>query len=380
MKKSLLALAVLGTFGGAAYAQSTVTLYGIADAYYENLDNGPKSINRISSGGISGSRIGFRGNEDLGGGTSAIFTIEGGINLDDGTNGQGAVWGRQAFVGLKGGFGQATIGRHQTPLYDIVVNYGGAGNGQSIGGASNVFAFNNGTPYTTTATVASAAQARVNNSAKYVSPSFYGLTLTAFVGFGENSTTNVKTTAGNTLAIGGEYKNGPIAASALYQETKANPTTNVTVDKLRTFAVGASYDFGVVKPFVLYQANKSSQFATYVNTTTTPTSTAYTAKALSGYYVDLGVAAPLGGGVLNVDYGFLNNRNTQGVLNDDGDAKSAGLRYDYSLSKRTLVYTGVQKLWNDAQSAYNLGGTTGSLVNYRGQDPRTVFAGVRHTF
>ncbi|WP_028310463.1 porin [Derxia gummosa] len=373
MKKSLLALAVLGTFGGAAFAQSTVTLYGIADAYYQNLDNGPKTTNRIDSGGLSGSRIGVRGSEDLGNGTSAIFTIEGGINLDDGSNAQGAVWGRQSFVGLKGNFGQATIGRHQTPLYDIVVNYGGAGNGQSIGAASNVFAFANGTPYTTTATVVTAPIARANNSVKYISPNFSGLTLTAFAAFGENTNNGVKTTAGNTLAGAAEYKIGAFAASALYQETKANPTTAVSVDKVRTVAVGASYNFGVVKPYVLYQDNKTSNFASYASTPATTT------KSLSNYYVDLGISAPLGAGALTVDYAFLNNRNDQGVIGENGDAKSAGLRYDYSLSKRTTTYAGIQKIWNDSQSAYSLGGTA-SLASARGQDPRTIFLGARHTF
>src|SRR5690606_10200795 len=116
MKKSLLALAVLGTFSGAALAQSSVTIYGVADAGIAYTDNGNPAGEQwsVESGQQSGSRLGFKGTEDLGGGLSAIFTLESGFNLDNGTSAQGGrLFGRQAWVGLNGGFGTVKLGRQQ---------------------------------------------------------------------------------------------------------------------------------------------------------------------------------------------------------------------------------------------------------------------------
>jgi GBP family porin len=107
MKKSLLALAALSTFAGMAHAQSTVTLYGIADAgilYTNNVGTSAKhgALWQVASGNESGSRWGLTGAEDLGGGLKAIFKLENGFNVNNGTLGQGGrEFGRQAYVGLE---------------------------------------------------------------------------------------------------------------------------------------------------------------------------------------------------------------------------------------------------------------------------------------
>src|ERR1700754_1749666 len=102
MKKSLLALGVLGTVAGAAHAKSSVTLYGLIDAglTYTNNQGGSHNF-KMTSGAVNGSRWGLRGSEDLGGGLKAIFTLEDGFSIANGTFGQGGrEFGRQAFVGL----------------------------------------------------------------------------------------------------------------------------------------------------------------------------------------------------------------------------------------------------------------------------------------
>src|SRR6478735_3149745 len=99
MKKSLFALAVLGSFAGATFAQTNIVIYGVVDANitYENNGGPAGSVVRLDSGGQSGSRLGFRGTEDLGGGLSASFMLENGYNVDNGTLGQGGLlFGRQA--------------------------------------------------------------------------------------------------------------------------------------------------------------------------------------------------------------------------------------------------------------------------------------------
>src|SRR3569833_330324 len=130
MKKTLLLLAVLGAFTGTASAQTNVTIYGLLDAGVHYRDNGADTNNKtwgVDSGQASGSRLGFRGTEDLGGGLAAIFTLESGVNVDDGTLGQGItgsanspaltrLFGRQAFVGLSGNFGAVKFGRQYAPI------------------------------------------------------------------------------------------------------------------------------------------------------------------------------------------------------------------------------------------------------------------------
>src|SRR5512141_1736497 len=117
MKKSLVALALMGAFSGAAFAQSNVTLYGILDVNIQRND--PKegtcyatvsgvgtpvscgTTTGINGGHQSGNRWGVRGSEALGGGLNAIFTLESGFNIDTGTSGQGGrLFGRQAWAGL----------------------------------------------------------------------------------------------------------------------------------------------------------------------------------------------------------------------------------------------------------------------------------------
>src|ERR1700712_516811 len=121
MKKSLLALAALGTFAGAAQAQSSVTLYGIIDAgfVYNNNQAGQK-LYSLNSGNLQGSRWGLRGTEDLGGGLKAIFVLENGFDVNTGKLGQsGLEFGRSAYVGLSSAqFGTVTLGRQ----YDSVVD------------------------------------------------------------------------------------------------------------------------------------------------------------------------------------------------------------------------------------------------------------------
>jgi predicted porin len=120
MKKMILAAALAAAFSSAAYAQTNVTMYGIVDAGIAYKKNGNPAGNTVSmeSGQQSGSRLGFKGREDLGGGLAAIFTLESGFNIDDGKLGQGGrLFGRQAWVGMSGGFGSVKLGRQLTSLY-----------------------------------------------------------------------------------------------------------------------------------------------------------------------------------------------------------------------------------------------------------------------
>ena len=121
MKKTLMVAALTGVFATAAHAQSSVTLYGLIDAgiTYTNNQHGHSNWQE-TSGSVNGSRWGLRGSEDLGGGLKAIFTLENGFSIANGTLGQkGREFGRQAFVGLASDqFGAVTLGRQYDSMVD----------------------------------------------------------------------------------------------------------------------------------------------------------------------------------------------------------------------------------------------------------------------
>ena len=116
MKKSLLALAALTAFAGAASAQSSVTLFGIVDAGVARLSGGGKTKIGMTNSGYNSSRFGVRGVEDMGGGMQAGFWLEGQLTNDDG-NAAGLNFQRRSTVSLMGGFGEIRMGRDYTPTF-----------------------------------------------------------------------------------------------------------------------------------------------------------------------------------------------------------------------------------------------------------------------
>lgn len=211
MKKSLIALAVLAA-SGAAFAQSSVTLYGVADVVIHK-DKGVSS--KMTSGGVSASRLGFKGTEDLGGGLKANFKFEQGIDL---TTGAASGFGREATVGLSGGFGDIRFGRMSTAFDD----FAGATNPvfDSVLSPTNVFV-----GYKTD---------RINQGIYYSTPSFGG--------FSAAASYNLEQVAGsqNVLSLAGNYEAGPLMLGAVYQdEGDAADETQVRLN--------AAYNFGAFK-------------------------------------------------------------------------------------------------------------------------------------
>ncbi len=120
--KKPVALAALCALSGAAFAQaapSTVTVYGVLDEYLTYVKpEGVPAVRRLDSSGMLASRVGFRGREDLGGGLAANFTLEAGLNANDGSNADGnRFFNRQSWVGLSGTWGEVRFGRQNTPQY-----------------------------------------------------------------------------------------------------------------------------------------------------------------------------------------------------------------------------------------------------------------------
>lgn len=302
MKKSLIALAVLSSVAGFAQAQSSVSVYGIVDASIVKDKGAPAAL---VSGAVSGSRLGFKGSEDLGGGLKANFLLEQGFNVDTGTQSvAGSSFSRQSYVGLSGGFGEFKLGKMWTAYDDI-------------SGATNAVFDSALTP--NNAVWASVGyNANPSNGLYYATPSFGGVS-------GALST-NLKEGSGNqSNAFHVKYEGGPVYAGFGYQVDKtAKGDTKFT-------RVNGSYDLGAAKLLAGYGNVKAGS----VKTTD----------------LSFGADVPLGANVV-LSAGYASSKT------DGAERKSGlGLGVAYLLSKRTTVYGGyldTKKAAPDARYAVGL--------------------------
>ena len=316
MKKSLLALAVLAA-SGAAMAQSSVTLYGVADTGVTYIGGNENVYGLTATGGNTNSRLGFRGVEDLGGGLKASFQLEAGINIDDGTGylgkegGKGLEFRRISKIGLEGGFGSVTLGRDLTASYMAVSRYDVFGD-TGVGGSLAWNAGNTG------------YNARSENTLSYYTPTISGFRAGINYGFGE------KTQARDSryVGVGLAYDNGPISVGfgydrnnnvALGKNAGGTSLASLEVD-MKTWHLGGSYNFGVAKVAAFYKETKNVA----VNTDDSEKFKTF----------GLGVTAPVGAGEVRASY----NHHRLTGLGETLKADQFSLGYVHNLSKRTALY------------------------------------------
>jgi predicted porin len=237
MKKSALALAVLAALSlNTAHAQSqtNVQVYGLIDAGVEYVTNAAPnggSMTRVISGGKNTSRWGFRGSEDLGGGLKAVFNLEGGILMDTG-NADGALFKRQANVGLEGGFGRVVIGRSFTTTYDLVIKFDPMGFAPNYSWATSGNATGPSKYGMTTA---------FDNLIKYTGTSG-GFTYGATIGLGEQAGS---TADSRKYAVGGSWFSNGLGLMAAYEQVNGNTLAATgNRDKTTAFHLGADYKAG----------------------------------------------------------------------------------------------------------------------------------------
>lgn len=324
MKKSLIALAVLAA-SGAAMAQSSVTIYGVLDTYLANVKGEVSGVSlsqtKLDSGSVNGSRWGFKGAEDLGGGLKAIFQLESGFNIDDGSAAQGGLlFGRQSWVGFSGGFGTVKLGRNVSPFDDV----NGAADAvfdSNLSAMARTFrsyngSYNSGT-FASNGTVDTMKSyaIRVNNSVKFESANYSGFTGAVLYGLGENKTPTVD--AGSIAAFNLAYATGPVAVSLGYQSEK----TTGAVEAIKYTRLNGSYDFGVAKAMLAYGK------AANVGNLSGADATEWQIGA------DVPVSAAL---TLSANYAKSTDNGTLG----DAKRTGYGLGAKYTLSKRTFLYGG----------------------------------------
>jgi predicted porin len=236
MKKSALALAVLAalSLNNSANAQSTVQVYGLIDAGVEAVNHSGAndgSLVRVVSGGKNTSRWGLRGSEDLGGGLKAVYNLEGGILMDTGAA-DGALFKRQAYVGLDGSFGRVVIGRSFTTTYDLVIKFDPLGFAPNYSWATSGSATGPSKYGMTTA---------FDNLVKY-SGTRGGFTYGATVGLGEQAGNAAD---GRKYAVGGSWFGGGLGFMASYEQVNGSTVAATgNRDKTTAFHLGADYKAG----------------------------------------------------------------------------------------------------------------------------------------
>jgi predicted porin len=363
MKKSLIAIAVLAATSSAAFAQSNVTIYGILDAGIVSERGGAAgNVSKVTSGAASASRIGFKGTEDLGGGLSAIFKLETGAKIDDGTlDATNTIFNREAYVGLSSKTaGSLTLGRQYTPYYETLRDVGDPFAMGYAGTAKNLFP------------VAS-YMTRNSNAVVYKTPNLNGFTGAVSYSLGE---TQGDATAQRQIGASLGYNNGPLNVAVAYNSKNNDTATVKTTGMGHNGLIAANYDFKVVKVFGAYSKDKGTGSAPIngaASATATTNAFGYTfAQTADSADALLGLTAPVGDTAGTVMASYI-RKNDKEVANRDADQWAIG--YSYALSKRTSTYVAYAKIKNKNGAGYTVGNNTEA-----GTGDKAFNLGLKHSF
>jgi len=298
----------------AAFAQSSVTIYGIADMLVEYRDhmnaNGDHRFG-VTSGGMNTSRWGLRGAEDLGGGLKAVFQLEAEVGFDTGAAGS-SYWGRQANVGLEGDFGRVIAGRSYSTTYDFMLPFDPMGyapfySWATSGGQIATLPRKDG------------MVTGVSNLVKYQG-SFGPVKLGASYALGEVTGSNA---AGRFLSLAGAYGSGPFAAALVVDQRNGSTLgANGRYDKEKALHWGLSYDLKPVKLFLAQRVYKKTFAAGGESAKSTMTWLGATWQATPA---------------LSITPAVYFQDISSGASGTD-DPKLFALRAKYELSKRTSLY------------------------------------------
>ena len=350
MKKSLLAVAVLGAFAGAASAQSSVTLFGVVDLSANYIKNGNVSLKSLDSNMLNSNRLGFRGTEDLGGGLIAGFWLEGGMSNDTGNGGAtggGFNFARRSTVSLTSRMGEIRLGRDYTNTFSTIATFDAYG-ANGMGSPINLYlsAFN------PTADLGSGATTtvRANNMIGYFLPTGMGGL------YGSVQAAAGEGVKGNKY-VGGRlgYAAGPFNISASAAETDV-----AAASKYKNANIGASYNLGfaTVMGFLDQRKFGSLKYTTYAIST----------------------SVPMGQGEFRLAYSKGNADGGTAAFNAS-DATLIGAEYIYNLSKRTALYTQYGRLENKGGSKATFGLAGAPVGAMAGGFTATGYGvGVRHSF
>lgn len=355
MKHIAISCALLAASGLAA-AQSSVTLFGIADATLQHGSGSTASRTQLGSGGNSSSRIGFRGVEDLGGGLSASFWLEAALSLDSGSfgtsntsnqasgaaGGGGLTFGRRSTVSLSGGWGEVRLGRDYSVQYYNRFEFDPFGNNGVGSSQTNV------------GSLGGPVSSRVSNAIMYfLPPSLGGIYGEAQHYRGENAGNAGPTAAdgtGSGVRMG--YRAGPLNVAIAHARTRYARTA--ATGDIASSNVAARYDFGAFTAMGGYYRDQVD-----------------TAAGLTGRGAQVGGVYRIGTGEVKLQWSYY-----QSTAAGHPETKKLSLGYVHSLSKRTALYGTYARVRNSggATTALN-GAATAANQSSSGFD-----LGVRHSF
>ena len=361
-----LAAAACATFAGSAYAQastSSVTLQVIVDASARATHNSIGTLKSLSSGNNSTSRLVLRGTEDLGDGLSAGFWLESAIFTDTGTAGGVAVapanqfWDRTAIVKLASiRWGEVRLGREWTPVFLGWV-YSDPFIAVGVGSAANFFSSSASTVLIRAfgSAIQPSTISRSSNALQYWLPSGLGGVngqLMATSGEGANAQGSFRYTSGK---LG--WRNAQIDASVYYGATRIDATAS----DLKQTGVYGAYDFGFMRLAASVTESKylsSKQLNTIV-----------------------GLNVPIGVHLIRASYNRADQKGTDAANAsiDANDATMLAIGYQYSLSKRTALYTQYAHISNKGTARFAAPGGPAGLID-AGSSSSGFEAGIRSSF
>jgi predicted porin len=365
MKKSVLALAVLGAFTGVASAQSSVTMFGVVDLNVRYVNNNDTTYS-LSQDGMASSRLGFRGVEDLGGGLKASFWLEAALGPDTGrgassfgngtrttqlpgggsfTNENSFLFQRRSTVSLSNKWGELRLGRDYTPQFwnwTVFDPFGtnGVGSATNLAIQTNNIAGSGGSYGTLV---------RANNSVQYILPNGqFGPGL-----YGQFMMTAGENAPGNKM-WGGRigYAAGPFNVAAAYSDTDVTDSISGT-----NWNIAGSWDFKIVKVSAFYSQIEVDGFGDK--------------GGQDNWFI--GASMPFGQANFKLSWGQADG---SGIANDRG-AKQWALGADYNLSKRTAIYATVSAINNNDTSNFRVAATSALSA---GTNSTGGEIGVRHSF
>lgn len=332
MKYALTAALALACAG--AHAQSDISIYGVVDAGLVLERGGPAgSRTTLSSGVGSGSRLGFKGKEDLGGGMSADFVLESGFNIDTGKLGQGgAMFGRQAWVGLSGAFGSVSVGRQLSSYYKGLRDVADPFCDGFAGQAMNIIAGNS----------------RIDNSVVVGTPTVAGWSAEVTYGAGEVPGNDAGTRSRKRVFSGAlSYAPGPFAVVLAHHRRE----DAVLPDHVRNSLLAARYTVGAV-----------TAHAAFVRTD--GLAGADSRDALLGLSYKTGPHRVLVSAIHHEDSTAARR-----------DARQFAVGYLYTLSRRSDLYTAYGHIRNDNGATFTVGNATND-----GSGNAAFNLGLRHVF
>lgn len=351
MKKLLLlAAATSAAVAAPAFAQSSVTLFGIVDTTFAVGKGSISDRTQLASNGANSTRLGFRGTEDLGNGLKAGFWLEMGFAPDSGagqntnTNNQttgsvgggGLTFNRKSTVSLSGSWGEVRLGRDYTPQYFILADYD-AFNGNGVG-----------TSQTFNSIITGVTAVRASNSVSYwLPPNIGGVYGQVMYYLGENPSNAANSDDGKGYGVRLGYATGPFNIVA------ATSRTEYLAGDVKQSNAGASYDFGMAKVMGHISRDK--------------------AGAVDGKGWAVGTIVPVGSGAIRFQVSQYQTDNGAGV---EPKSRSIALGYLHNLSKRTAVYATYARVRNSGGAAFAFNGaTTAANQSSTGFD-----LGLRHSF